>query len=96
MDSGQVRAGDGARDTYARMLQEITRITAPVAYGVAAEFPTVAALVRGLEEGGPLRLEGVRKGANKDGALSDRVVGQAISRRLFKIFTGRNEISTDV
>ncbi|KAK0634619.1 ERCC4 domain-containing protein [Bombardia bombarda] len=96
METGQVRTGDGARDTYVRMLQEIGRVTAPIAYGIAAEFETVSQLVRGLEAEGPLRLEGVRKSANKDGAVSDRAVGQAVSRRIHKIFTGRDETSTDV
>ncbi|KAJ9138603.1 Crossover junction endonuclease eme1 [Pleurostoma richardsiae] len=96
MESGQVRTGDGPRDTYVRMLQEIARVTAPIAYGVAAEFGSVSELVRGLERGGPLRLEAVRKSANKDGAFSDRAVGQAVSRRIYKVFTGRDERSTDV
>jgi crossover junction endonuclease EME1 len=96
MESGQVRTGDDAGDTYVRMLQEIVRVTAPIAYGIAAEFSTVSKLVAGLETGGPLRLEAVRKSANKDGAFSDRTIGQAVSRRLHKVFTGRDDGSTDV
>ncbi|KAK4241361.1 ERCC4 domain-containing protein [Achaetomium macrosporum] len=96
METGQVRTGDGPRDTYVRMLQEIGRVTAPIAYGIAAEFGTVAELVRGLEAGGPLTLEKVRKSVNKDGEVSDRAVGQAVSRRVYKIFTGRDETSTDI
>ncbi|PON21969.1 hypothetical protein TGAM01_v209225 [Trichoderma gamsii] len=96
MESGQVRTGDDARDTYVRMLQEIARVTAPIAYGIVSEFETVSKLVTGLEQGGPLRLEGVRKSANKDGAVSDRTVGQAVSRRIHKVFTGKDEMSTDV
>ncbi|KAL6824699.1 ERCC4 domain-containing protein [Trichoderma sp. SZMC 28015] len=96
MESGQVRTGDDARDTYVRLLQEIARVTAPIAYGIVSEFGTVGELVTGLEQGGPLRLENVRKSANKDGAVSDRAVGQAVSRRIHKVFTGRDEMSTDV
>ncbi|KAL3959484.1 alpha-1,2-mannosyltransferase (Alg2) [Purpureocillium lilacinum] len=96
MESGQVRTGEDARDTYVRMLQEIVRITAPIAYGVAAEFDSVSKLVRGLEAGGPERLDKVQKSANKDGQLSDRTIGQAVSRRICKVFTGRDETSTDV
>ncbi|KAH7367415.1 ERCC4 domain-containing protein [Plectosphaerella cucumerina] len=96
MESGQVRTGEDVRDTYTKMLQEIVRVTAPIAYGIANEFGTVSELIRGLEEGGPLVLEACRKSANKDGALSDRAVGQAVSRRLHKVFTGRDETSTDV
>ncbi|KAH6623018.1 ERCC4 domain-containing protein [Chaetomium tenue] len=96
MDTGQVRTGDGPHDTYVRMLQEIARVTAPIAYGIAAEFGTVAKLVKGLEEGGPLRLEKVRKSVNKEGEVSERTVGQAVSRRMSKIFLGRDETSTDI
>ncbi|KAI2611318.1 ERCC4 domain-containing protein [Hypoxylon fragiforme] len=96
MDVGQVRTGDGPADTYARALQEIARVTAPVAYGIAARYPTLPALVRGLEANGPLALEDCRKCANRDGAFSDRVVGPAISRRVYKILTGRDPGSMDV
>ncbi|KAL2127899.1 hypothetical protein VTI74DRAFT_10007 [Chaetomium olivicolor] len=96
METGQVRTGDGPHDTYVRMLQEIGRVTAPIAYGIAAEFGTVSKLVRGLEEGGPLRLEKVRKSVNKEGEASDRTVGQAVSRRVWKIFLGRDEARTDI
>ncbi|KAI1155307.1 ERCC4 domain-containing protein [Nemania diffusa] len=96
MESGQVRTGDGAKDTYIRMLQEIARVTAPIAYGIAVKYESVTDLVRGLEEEGPLALAECRKSANKDGALTDRTVGQAISRRVHKIFLGRDPTSTDV
>ncbi len=96
MESGQVRTGDGPRDTYVRMLQEIGRVTAPIAYGIAAEFGTMVQLVEGLEAGGPLRLEKVPRSVNKDGGVSERTVGQAVSRRMYKIFTGRDETSTDI
>lgn len=96
MDSGQVRTGDGPADTYVRMLQEIVRVTAPIAYGIAGQFPTVGKLVSGLEAEGPLALEAIRKSANRDGAFTDRTIGQAISRRIHKVFTGRDEASTDI
>lgn len=96
MDSGQVRTGENAHDTYLKMLQEIARVTAPIAYGIAGEFGSVGELVEGLEEGGPLALEGVRKSANKDGAFSERCLGPAVSRRVWKIFMGRDENSTDI
>ncbi|KAG6053498.1 hypothetical protein E4U17_004645 [Claviceps sp. LM77 group G4] len=96
MESGQVRTGDDAQSTYLRMLQEIVRITGPIAHGVAGVFKTVTELVHGLEEGGPETLAEVKKVANKDGALTDRNVGQAVSRRVHKIFTSTDENSTDV
>ncbi|KAI0025209.1 hypothetical protein F4780DRAFT_418723 [Xylariomycetidae sp. FL0641] len=96
METGQVRTGDGAQDTYARMLQETNRVTAPIAYGIAARYGTVSELVRGLEAEGPFALEDCRKCANKDGAFSHRLVGQAVSRRMHRIFTSRDPASTAV
>lgn len=96
MESGQVKAGDGVSDTYTKMLQEISRLTAPVAYGIAAEYPTLQKLVDGLEMHGPLALEECRKSANKDGAFTDRRVGPALSKRVYKVFTGRDPSSLDV
>lgn len=96
METGQVRTGDGPQDTYVRMLQEIARVTAPIAWGIAGEFGTVSELVRGLEREGPLALEGIRKSANRDGAYTDRNVGQAISKRLYKVFTSRDEASMEI
>ncbi|TVY41282.1 Crossover junction endonuclease [Lachnellula subtilissima] len=96
MDSGQVKSGEDANDTYSKMLQEIIRITAPVAYGIIAEYPSAQKLVKGLKEHGPLALEECRKMANKNGAFTDRRVGQAISRRVHSVFTGRDPGSFDV
>lgn len=96
MESGQVRTGEDARDTFVRMLQEISRVTAPIAFGVLGEFDSVTKLVNGLASGGPDRLAEVRKSANKEGVLSDRAIGQAVSKRLHKVFTGRDENSADI
>ncbi|KAI1812013.1 hypothetical protein GGS20DRAFT_55201 [Poronia punctata] len=96
MASGQVRTGEDAKDTYVRMLQEITRVTAPIAYGIVAKYPTLPELVRGFEEEGPMAVAECRKSANKDGALTDRTVGQALSKRLHKILLGRDPASTEV
>ncbi|KAI0843622.1 hypothetical protein F5Y06DRAFT_255379 [Hypoxylon sp. FL0890] len=96
MEAGQVRTGEDAKDTYVRMLQEVTRVTAPIAYGIAAKYGTVSELVRGLEREGPLALENCRKCANRDGAFTDRVIGPAVSKRIYKIFTSRDPGSMDV
>ncbi|KAI0970800.1 ERCC4 domain-containing protein [Xylaria arbuscula] len=96
MESGQVLTGDGAKDTYIHMLQQIARLTAPIAYGIVSKYESLTALVRGLEEEGPLALAECRKGANKDGALTDRTIGQAMSKRVYKVFLGRDATSTDV
>lgn len=96
MDSGQVKTGDGAADTFVKMLQEILRITAPVAFGIAEEYPTVQGLIKGFSEHGPLALEDCRKSANRDGAITDRRVGPAISKRVYNVFMGKDPESWDV
>ncbi|KAK8133840.1 Crossover junction endonuclease eme1 [Apiospora sp. TS-2023a] len=96
MESGQVRTGDNPSEIFVRMLQENARITAPMAYGILNKYKSVSELVRGFEQEGPLALENCKKSANKDGALTDRTLGQAASRRLYKIFTGRDDNSTDI
>lgn len=37
-----------------------------------------------------------KKSANRNGALTDRRIGPAISRRLYKVFTELDPASTDV
>ena len=96
MESGQVKTGDGPVDTFTKMLQEMVRITAPVAYGIAAEYPTVQKLVKGFKENGPLALEDCRKMANKDGAFTDKRVGPSISKRVYNMFMSRDAESWDV
>ncbi|KAK7921227.1 ERCC4 domain-containing protein [Apiospora marii] len=96
METGQVRTGDNPAEIFVRMLQENARITAPMAYGILNKYKSVSELVRGFEQEGPLALEDCKKSANKDGALTDRTLGQAASRRLYKIFTGRDDDSTDI
>jgi len=96
MESGQVKPGDGASDTFTKMLQGMVRITAPVAYGIAAEYPTVQKLVKGLKDEGPLALQDCSKSANKDGAFTDKKVGPSISKRVYTVFTCRDVGSCDV
>ncbi len=96
METGQIKTGEDAPDTYVRMLQEINRITAPIAYGIAAEYPSVKKLVEGLTAEGKDALTHLRKSANKDGALTDREVGKSVSKRVWGIFMGKDEGSTDV
>ncbi|KAK3392663.1 hypothetical protein B0T20DRAFT_421842 [Sordaria brevicollis] len=96
MESGQVRTGIGLEEIYVRMLQEIARITAPIAMGIVNEYPRVAQLVLALEKGGPMTLENVRRAINKEGEVGEKRVGKAVSKRLWKIFTGRDEMSMEV
>ena len=93
MEAGQVRSGEDAADTFTRMLQEMTQITAAVAHGIAAEHPTVRQLTAALQRDGPLALQDCRKTANKNGAFTDRRVGPSISRRLHSVFTSMDEWS---
>ncbi|KAI9780572.1 MAG: Alpha-1,3-mannosyltransferase-like protein [Peltula sp. TS41687] len=96
MDVGQVKTGVDASDTYVKMLQEIVRVTGPVAYGIAAEYPDVRSLVRGFERIGPSAIQDLKKTANKSGAFTNANIGPALSKRIFKIFTGTDPGSHDV
>ncbi|KAG9242836.1 ERCC4 domain-containing protein [Calycina marina] len=96
MEQGQVKAGTDTKDTFIKMLGEITRITSPIALGISNKFPTVQKLVKGLKEEGPLALMELRTMANRDGAYADRRIGKAISRRVHTVFTSRDEWREDV
>ena len=96
MDGGQVKAGNDKDDTFVRMLQEVVRITPAIAYAIAQKYPNVIALMKGFRKHGPFALEDLKKGANRQGEETDRRIGSAISRRLYSIFTGADETSTDV
>ncbi|KAL8692592.1 MAG: hypothetical protein Q9218_002408 [Villophora microphyllina] len=61
MDSGQVKCGKDAEETYINMLLTNVRVTAPIAYGIADRYPNVVKLARGLEEKGPLALEHLKQ-----------------------------------
>ncbi|KAJ6119566.1 hypothetical protein N7523_003846 [Penicillium sp. IBT 18751x] len=96
MDVGQVKSGEDKLDTFVKMLQEVNRVTASMAYGITNQYPSVTNLVRGMRIHGPTMLEDVKKSANKNGALTDARVGPAASKRLYKVFTGLDPTSTDV
>jgi crossover junction endonuclease EME1 len=96
MDTGQVRTGEDAADTYVKMLQQVVRVTAPIAYGIAAEYPDVLSLIRGFERKGSTMLEDLKKSANRTGGFSDARIGPAISRRLEKVFLGTDPFSKDI
>lgn len=96
MESGQVKTGDGPADTFVKMLQEMFRVTAPIAYGIAAEYATVQKLVEVFRKKGPLALQDCRKTANRDGAFTDKRVGPSISKRMHNVFMCRDPGSWDV
>ncbi len=60
MDTGQVRTGADRHDTYLKMLQQIVRVTAPVAHGIAAQYPDVQTLVQAFRDKGPTALQHVK------------------------------------
>lgn len=60
MDVGQVRTGEDKDDTYIKMLQQITRVTAPIAYGIAAEYGDALGLMDGYEKHGTMILEDLK------------------------------------
>lgn len=97
MESGQVRAGEDARDTFVKLLCEMRGVTAPVGWGVEAEIGGgVKQLVERFRNEGKEALAQAKKGANRDGAFTDRNVGKAISKRIHNVFMGRDPGSTDV
>lgn len=57
MESGQVKTGEDKDDTFVKMLQEVVRVTPPIAYGIASEYPSVLSLVKAFRKHGPLVLE---------------------------------------
>lgn len=59
MDVGQVKTGEDKQDTFIKMLQEVNRVTAPMAYGIAAQYPSVTDLIRSMRRHGPTMLEDV-------------------------------------
>lgn len=60
MDVGQVKTGEDQTDTFVKMLQEVNRVTASMAYGIVAKYPTVRDLVEAMKRGGPGLLEDVK------------------------------------
>jgi crossover junction endonuclease EME1 len=62
MDVGQVKSGVDKHDTFVKMMQEVNRITAPMAYGIAGQYPCVTDLVRGMRMHGNMMLEDIRVG----------------------------------
>ncbi|MCJ1472462.1 hypothetical protein MMC13_001110 [Lambiella insularis] len=96
MDVGQVKTGEDKDDTFIKMLQEIIRVTAPVACGIAAEYPNVVSLLRGFKQHGPLVLEDLKKSANRNGALTEARIGPALSKRLYKVFMSTDPTLMDI
>jgi ERCC4 domain. len=52
--------GEDKLDTFVKMLQEVNRVTASMAYGITNQYPSVTDLVRGMRMHGPTMLEDVK------------------------------------
>lgn len=52
MESGQIKTGEDKDDTFVKMLQETVRITPPIAYGIASEYPNAISLVKAFRKHG--------------------------------------------
>ncbi|GAB1196851.1 hypothetical protein APSETT444_006129 [Aspergillus pseudonomiae] len=96
MDGGQVKPGENKSDTFVKMLQEVTRVTASMAYGITTQYPSAVDLVRGMRRHGPAMLEDVKKSADRNGTLTDSRIGPAASKRLYKVFMGLDPSATDI
>lgn len=59
MESGQVKIGDNKSDAFIKMLQEVVRVTAPIAYGIATDYPDVVSLVKAMRRRGASALEDI-------------------------------------
>jgi len=95
-DVGQVKTGADREDTWAKMLQEIHRVTPAVANGIVEGYPDVRSLVRAFEEGGEDVLRDVLLLSNRNGAPSNRTVGAAVSARIAGVFLGRDPEGMEV
>ena len=60
MDTGQVKTGVDKHDTFIKMIQEVNRVTAPMAYGIAGQYPCVMNLARGMRMHGAMMLEDIK------------------------------------
>ena len=60
MDVVQVKSGGDKFDTFVKILQQIVRVTAPIAYSVAAKYPNVLVLVRGIGREGSGAVEDLK------------------------------------
>jgi len=63
-DVGQVRTGTDVEDTYFKMLQEITRVTAGVANGIIGEYKSVRELMNACRDEGELVIADLEVGCS--------------------------------
>ena len=107
LEPGQVKTGQDVSDTYSKILQEIIRVTPPIAQAIVNEYPSLSALSRAFRKadergaemgggGGSALLERLQKATSRNGGFSDRCVGKAISRRVYGVFMEGDPASTRI
>ncbi|EPS37889.1 hypothetical protein H072_8454 [Dactylellina haptotyla CBS 200.50] len=87
MDVGQVASGKTVEDTYNKMLQCVHMSTAGVAAAIQSEYPSVQKLFRAFMDGGDDVLKDLRVARTGNG----RALGPAMSRKIARVLTGRDE-----
>jgi hypothetical protein len=60
MEAGQFKSGSNVDDTYQKMLQQVHRVTPPVADAITGTYKTVHALIRAFQRSGPDVLENLQ------------------------------------
>lgn len=95
MGAGAHRTGEDAQETFCRMLEAQQRVTPSIAQSIASQWCSPRELVTAFRNSDNLMLENVRKSTNKDGGYSDKRIGPVISKRMYKVFLGRNPEATD-
>ncbi|KAF3903730.1 hypothetical protein AA313_de0209978 [Arthrobotrys entomopaga] len=87
MDVGQVTSGKTVEDTYNRMLQCVHMSTAGVAGAIQGEYPSMQKLFKAFVERGDDVLKDIRVAGMGNG----RALGPAMSRKIARVLTGRDE-----
>lgn len=94
MGSGQFKTGEDAQETFVKMLENQQRVTPSIAQSVVSRWSSPRELVAAFRRNDNLMLEDVRKSTNKDGGYSDKRIGPVISKRMYKVFLGRDPEAT--
>jgi crossover junction endonuclease EME1 len=95
MGAGSYKTGEDAGETFCRMLEGQQRVTPSIAQSIVSRWSSPRELVQAFRASDNLMLEDVRKSTNKDGGYSDKRIGPVISKRMYKVFLGRNPEATD-
>ncbi|KAI5795764.1 hypothetical protein EDC01DRAFT_614474 [Geopyxis carbonaria] len=95
-DVGQVKTGSDPQDTFAKVLQEIARVTPAVANGVVEKYGNVTELVEAIQVDGNEVLAGLPLLSTRSGAPSQRSVGTALSRRISSVMLGTDPTQVDM